>query len=452
MEEEIDLLKDKQLDLLESDRGKEASCGPFEIFLYVWDRDAASMKDLASHFGGSKLARAVLDSASGVNIYRDGFRVLPYGETGNDWLRLDARRVQNPTLRLSNNQIVGYLLIGRETNPDLIDQSNREGLVEGPALADLRRVVTSLLNRLETKRYQFRPRRSKKPYASLLEPVDLTPLRRAVHDAVGDDTHIQNIVDQAERNIDDRLKRAGEVLSRYRRLATLGKLVDMVVHELTQPLFAIKQTTTLGAHTLDDIPQPTRSRLGDVYTQLKTRFSRITNQAEAMNTVIRRLEPFGGRRRGRPTPFVIEEAIAEMVHLFTPQIKSAGITVHLPKTTHAVTLDKTELQEIIVNLLDNSIYWLRISKRTFRTINIAVTRNDDMSLSMVIEDSGPGIPDENRDSIFDPYFSTKVNGVGLGLAIAGEIVEDYYGGSLELLPPGRLGGAHFRVTLRKRVG
>lgn len=452
VEEEIDLLKDKQLNLLESDRGKEVSCGPFEIFLYVWDRDVTSMKDLANHFGGSKLARAVLDSVSGVNIYRDGFRVLPYGETGNDWLRLDARRVQNPTLRLSNNQIVGYLLIGQDTNPELVDQSNREGLVEGPALADLRRVVTSLLNRLETERYQFRPRRSKRPYVSLLEPVDLTPLRKAVRDAVGDDVHIQSIVDQAQRNIDDRLKRASEVLSRYHRLATLGKLVDMVVHELTQPLFAIKQTTTLGTHTLEDISQPTRSRLGDVYTQLKTRFSRITDQAEAMNTVIRRIEPFGGRKRGRPTPFVMEEAISEIVDLLTSRIMSAGITVYLPTTTHTVTLDKTELQEIIVNLLDNSIYWLRQSTKSFRIINIAVTRNDDMSLSIVIEDSGPGIPDEYRDSIFEPYFTTKVNGVGLGLAIAGEIVEDYYGGSLELLPPGRLTGAHFRVTLRKRVG
>ena len=65
---------------------------------------------------------------------------------------------------------------------------------------------------------------------------------------------------------------------------------------------------------------------------------------------------------------------------------------------------------------------------------------------------GPGVSEDNVDLIFHPYFTTKPDGGGLGLAIAGEIVEDYYDGSLELLPPGPLGGARFSATLRKRVG
>ena len=431
------------------DGSEELRCGPFEIFLYVWDRDPHSMRDLADHFGGRKLAKDALDSASGVSIYRDGFRVLPYGETGADWLRLDARRVQNPTLRLSNNQIVGYLLIGHDTNPSLVDQSNREGLVEGPALADLRGVVTNLLKTLETERYGFRPRRPKKPSGGLLKPVDLVPLRKAVFEAVPDDTHIQKIVDEAQRDFDDRLKRVSEVLSRYHRLATLGRLIDMVVHELTQPIFAIKQTTLLGVHRLEDIPDVPS---GNVRDELKTRFTRITNQAEVMNTVVKRIEPFGGRKRGRPHPFTIEEAISETVDLLAPQIASAGITMDLPESAHTVTLDSAELQEIILNLLDNSIYWLVKSRKKMKTIRVSVIRNDDASLSIIVEDSGPGISEDYREAIFEPYFTTKANGVGLGLAIAGEIVEDYYSGSLELLPPGPLGGAHFRATLRKRIG
>ena len=70
-----------------------------------------------------------------------GFRVLPYGEPDDDWLRLDMRRVQNPTLRLSNNQVLGYVLISSEGNPKLRDQSNREGLIEGPPLDELRELV-----------------------------------------------------------------------------------------------------------------------------------------------------------------------------------------------------------------------------------------------------------------------------------------------------------------------
>ena len=76
--------------------------------------------------------RGMLDNGAGISIYRDGFRVLPYGEPDDDWLRLDMRRVQNPTLRLSNNQVLGYVLISSEGNPKLRDQSNREGSLRAP--------------------------------------------------------------------------------------------------------------------------------------------------------------------------------------------------------------------------------------------------------------------------------------------------------------------------------
>ncbi len=86
------------------------------------------------------------------SIYRDGLRVLPYGEPPDGWLRLDLRRVQSPTRRLSNSWIGGYLLIGRDTNPELVDRTNREGIVDGPALEDLRNAVRQLLVMLETER------------------------------------------------------------------------------------------------------------------------------------------------------------------------------------------------------------------------------------------------------------------------------------------------------------
>ena len=68
-----------------------------------------------------------------------------------------------------------------------------------------------------------------------------------------------------------------------------------------------------------------------------------------------------------------------------------------------------------------------------------------------IGDSGPGVSPRMRDRLFDPYESDKPGGIGLGLTIAGEIVRDYYNGSLELVDGCPLGGAMFRITLKKRV-
>ena len=115
-----------------------------------------------------------------------------------------------------------------------------------------------------------------------------------------------------------------------------------------------------------------------------------------------------------------------------------------------VTADEAEMQQIFVNLLDNAIYWLQKKPMENRAIQVEARRTD-AGAEVVFSDSGPGIPEEVRDYIFDPYFSTKPDGVGLGLTIAGETAAEY-DGSLELVSSGLLPGATFRVMLRRRVG
>ena len=438
--------------VIRSQGRKNLRCGPFEIFLNVWDRDRESLSSLAADLGSTKMVRNVLDSAAGVSIYRDGFRVLPFGERGDDWLNLDHRRVQNPTLRLSNNQLIGYVLICRDKNPELIDQTNRQGIIDGPAFSDLRDAVMQLLELLETERYKIRPRQERKSKGGLFDRIDLSELQSAVASSVPSESHIPKMVADIQKRIDDRMESVSEVLSRYHRLATLGQLIDRVVHELAQPIVAIRQASTLGTESIDDtskrheVKAPSR-----ILDKLKGYFTKIDGQARVANDVVRRIAPFGGRRRGRPQKYMIETAIKDSVALLSEDIKSISAEVRLPSTNHEVSLDGTEIQEVLVNLLTNSLHWLRQMRKGLRIISIGVERNDDNSLSLIVEDSGPGVSESDHDYIFDPYYTTKPNGVGLGLTIAGEIVKDYYDGTLELLSPGELGGARFRATIRKRV-
>ena len=436
--------------ILRNQGRKDLRCGPFEIFLNVWDRDPKSLGDLVTDSSNTKSVRAILDSAAGISIYRDGFRVLPFGERGDDWLNLDHRRVQNPTYRLSNNQIIGYVLIGRDNNPALIDQTNRQGIIDGSAFSDLRSAVHQLLHLLETERYKVRPRQERKSKSGLFDRIDLSKLQSAVVSSVPSGSHIPEMVADIQKEIDNRFESVGEVLSRYHRLATLGQLIDRVVHELAQPIVAIRQASTLGTESIDatlrqDVDRPR------LLNKLRDYMVTINKQTRVANDVIRRIAPFGGRKRGRPQKYMIETAIKDAVALLREDIRSIGAAVHLPNTNHEVSLDGTEIQEVLVNLLTNSIHWLKQVKKGSRTISIEVERNDDKSLSLIVEDSGPGVSESDRDYIFDPYFTTKSNGVGLGLSIAGEIVEDYYGGTLELLSPGHLGGARLCATLKRRV-
>jgi len=424
-------------------------CGPIQIELRVWDRDELGNVVQKTHSTIQDIRRD-LDAVAGINIYRDGFRVLPYGEPQDDWLRLDLRRVQNPTLRLSNNQIYGVVHISADANPKLRDQSNREGLDENQAVQDLRDVMSELLKRLEVLRYTARPRDKKKggrPVGGLFAGFDFKPLTEFVAKHLPEDKEAREILERTEQLFGSQLKEIQTVLGRYQRLATLGQLIDHVLHEGRQPIATINSEAALG---LEDVKRA--EAFGPSFvSKASGRYTVIRQQGDVLAIAFKRMEPFGGRRRGRPTQLYLEEVIRDAFGIFAEDISRLNVKTSLPRTQTLVRVDPAELQEVIINLVQNSLYWLEQVNESKREIAIAIERKGPEHVDMRFSDSGPGIPEENRESIFEPYFSTKPDGIGLGLSIAGEIVSDYYEGSLELLKSGPLKGANFLITLRKRV-
>jgi signal transduction histidine kinase len=427
-------------------------CGPISINLRVWDRD--DLGNVVQKTGSTlSSVRHDLDALAGINIYRDNFRVMPYGEPKNDWLRLDLRRVQNPTTRISNNQVVGYIGITADANSALQDQSNREGIRENEAFTDLQGIVLAVLSRLETARRSSR-RNSKNPPTNtfataggVFRPVSLGDLRAHLNATSPSDKTAVSLLDSAEENYATQIEDIKQVVARYQSLATLGKLMDVVLHDGRQPLSKIASEALLGKEELDDVAAGQQPDL----TRLRKRFTSIGVQSEALKTVFRRIEPFAGRKRGRPKQLFLEDIIRDAFEVHDTQIKQLGIELSLPTTRTAVTVDPAEIQEIFLNLLSNSLFWLETVPRAERKIEVEVRRPREGTLEVLFSDTGPGVAEDLRGLIFDPYFSTKPSGVGLGLTIAGEIASDFYGGKLELLETPKVGGAQFKITLNKRV-
>lgn len=448
-------LRDIQGSTYEKVEGEKApetrpvECGPLELELRVWDRDELGNVVQKTHSTLQDIRRD-LDAVAGVNIYRDGFRVLPYGEPQDDWLRLDLRRVQNPTLRLSNNQIYGMVHISADANPKLRDQSNREGLDDNQALQDLRDIMADVLSRLETMRYSARPRaasKSDKPVGGIFAGFDLKPLADYVSKQLPGDEKAKELVQKTEQLFGGQLKELQTVLGRYQRLATLGQLIDHVLHEGRQPIASINSEAALG---LEDVKRA--DSLGSSFvTRIGGRFSVIRKQGDVLGIAFKRMEPFGGRRRGRPSQLYLEDIIRDAFGVFSDDIARLKIKTTLPRTQTLVRVDPAEIQEVIINLTQNSVYWLGEVNESRREILINVERKGPDHVDILFSDSGPGVPAENKELIFDPYFSTKPEGVGLGLSIVGEIVSDYYEGSLQLLQSGPLKGANFLISLKKRV-
>jgi signal transduction histidine kinase len=431
-------------------RGNEPPlCGPFQVEIRAWDRDREGLAPIASRENMAiSQIRKTLDAFCGVSIYRDGFRVHPYGERGNDWLNLDLRSRQNPVRNLANNQIIGAVRISRDENSELRDRSTREGLVQNAAYEALfdwfRRVITLL----EEHRYHLRPRQKTPTRGDqLFEAFDLTSAVRETRTALGASHPIAKLVVEAERQVSEGVEKVQEVFTRLLMSAGLGHMVDIVIHEIGAPLGKI-------ARQLAILERQLAKMLSDEQAlELAQSFSAIRGWIEQIHVLRQRLDPQTPGRRGRATSFDVGEEITLTFELYSALIQKQGIKVSIKKPSEPVRarMSKAVLSQVLANLVDNAVYWI-IEKRgqgKGGRIN-AVLQKVEHGFSIRISDDGRGVPAKDRDAIFEPYFSTKPNGIGLGLYIARLVIEPY--GRLIYRPDGRLPGACFEARFEKGVG
>lgn len=438
---------------------RSPQAGPFDFEINVWDRDKTAIQRTLQEADAESAApsakdlkgfRDTLSEVAGVSIYRDGFRVLPFGESGDDWLGLDLRRVQTPTRRVSNNQVIGHVFIGADTNEGLKDQSNREGILAGTAYSDLQTLVKAALVELETRRYTARhPKREPgESKGGLFERFDLGEIRTALAQSYPGDKRLIGLIDEKNRDIQEGVTEVQNVLSRYSRLATLGALIDRVLHDGRTVVARLKNIARFGTRDLNKKSLTD----GEKIELALEAMSETTTQAELLSSLFKQIEPFGGRKRGRPKEISTSDVIDKAISILQQEADDRGVELTREGEAVAVKLDEAELLTVLINLIQNAIYWTSTqAKGAERKVIAAARLNDDSSLSIVVSDSGPGVAEGVRHHIFDPYFSSKPEGVGLGLSIAGNLVEDIYEGELTLVDEGPLDGATFEATFRKRV-
>ncbi|MET4098996.1 signal transduction histidine kinase [Agrococcus sp. UYP10] len=444
--------------LLWQHKQRGPSCGPFEFELNVWDRDKEALaRTVGSTSTGAsspsielKRFRDALDDVAGVSIYRDGFRVLPFGEKGDDWLGLDLRRVQSPTRRLSNNQLIGHVFIGADDNSNLRDQTNREGMLAGSAYSDLQRLVQAALNELEVRRYAAR-RSDNTPGAAnkggLFARFDLSAIKSELSIDQPNARRVLTLIEAKDREIQEGVTEVQQVLSRYSRLATLGSLVDRVLHDGRTIVTRLKNAARFGIRDLDSNALLEQQKVSAARAALE----KAELQTGVLSSLFNQIEPFGGRKRGRPKEVRVHDAIANVITIMKMEADDLGVTLIAGECDHVTRVDESELLTVLVNLVQNAIFWTSTRPQgQDRVVLVDARVNEDSSLTFIVSDSGPGVAPELRELIFDPYFSSKPDGVGLGLSIAGLLVGDVYAGELVLVHDGPLPGATFEATFRRR--
>ena len=394
------------------------------------------------------LKKAVRQWSGGLMVYRDGFRVPPYGGPDDDWLDLDRGALAAQGYKVNRAQLVGKVDISARGNPQLRDQTNREGLRDCPekrALTGLLKHILEVDFRGYLKEVDEEVRdRDRISFAAFTEQLaeaeekinnsldelskidDKHPdleigslskrLQRAFHTVVEVVTEVQDTVETVE-----------DEKARVLHLAALGLSIEKLAHELNRA----------SKHALEALSQmegsPNASALKrSAVIQLQSLRKRLQN-----------LDPLLTPARQTKQEFDLGKEIKSVLEGFQARFERHDITpkqVAKGEGPVKVKFVRAMFIQVLENLIDNSVYWLSVGKRRKiadeapREIRILLDGNRNV---IEVSDTGPGIAPENRERVFRPFFTLKPagHGKGLGLYIAREIAE-YHGSTLKLTDKG----------------
>jgi signal transduction histidine kinase len=415
--------------------------------------------------------REFLRANAGVRVYRDGIRVPPYGDQDRpegDWLALGDRKARNPAgparpdFRVSPHQLVGAVFIGRDTNPELIDTSGREGLVAGESLGLLKSFLIGCLTQLETQYHKFFKSTAKMSTDATASPrdtvdelrVQLSDLASTIKKAEGTipdltSGHSKVVIEQLTSTSEQikRAEKAFEELSSQaavsRTLATIGIAAATFGHETQRGLDSMRATLETALLLL---------RNGDKTEDILSELEKALRESERVSAW--GAFALGRVRRDRRVRRIadISTLVNEVLDEILPALEASSITLGRDLEPVKAKVFAMDIECVTINLLTNAYYFSKQSTRERRVVvkvQSQISQNR-RGFDLIVADSGPGVSNPNRDRIWDPLFTTKTDdkgreiGTGLGLALVNSVVQDMEGTRAIDRDP-KLGGARFTI-------
>ncbi|MDB5408685.1 MAG: sensor histidine kinase [Rhodospirillales bacterium] len=250
-----------------------------------------------------------------------------------------------------------------------------------------------------------------------------------------------------ETNTDiEETKQAQEILARTQaelahvsRVSTMGELTASIAHEVNQPLAAIVTSGEACLRWLDrDVPQ---------LDGVKRGVERMIGDGRRASEVVRRLRALSRKGDLQKTAVDLNEVIDDVLPLIQREIFNHRVALELDLSTSlpAVPGDRVQLQQVVINLLMNAIQAMATLADGRRELVLRSRAEDDGQVLVAIQDSGPGFAPESEDQLFNAFFTTKSDGMGMGLSICRSII-DAHGGHIWASREAA-GGATFQFVL-----
>lgn len=409
-------------------------------------------------------------SRSGIRMYRNGFRVLPYGEIGDDWLGLDRRRAKvdieiedeklDFNIPFDNKNFFGFVEVIDKEGIFFEETASREGLIVNDALSELkdfiRKTIIAGVRRLAPYVYNEKKNREIKLVSSKSIREKVVGLQSKIEEFTailtvnGNKTEEEIEIKDLFVDLEDDLKKILDEISMLRILATLGITIGEFTHEIIQfPIFFNSKLKSLLLTETDTDKIESLNQVIDKINHLDT-YTSYFNDAVSRNSK-RDLEIVDLRRVIRP---FIKSSQWDFEHEQIEVLEEIN-----GYDLYTCLMHPSEWHSILLNLYTNSKKALRRAKTDSKKIKIKAGKIENM-VYVEFSDNGDGISDEFKEKIFEAFFTTstpasinskaseEITGSGLGLKILKDIIQEYKG-EIYLTQPEEGYKTCFRIELPK---
>jgi signal transduction histidine kinase len=410
-----------------------AEVGPFDFDLYHYNRKRlAAIPTVATRAEFKEWLDAW---CGGLMLYRDGIRVMPYGQMpSDDWLGLDEMALRGKGFRVNRIQVVGCVRISRMRNPMLKDQTNREGLIDNPASRTFRNLLRRIIRELFVRELDGVSREDLDSAENL---AARTAQVQTVFEAAADDLiraaedqdvagfaiarvevqraleGLRRVNDDVEKALASRDLQKTELLE----LAATGMSAEALAHDLEANLDeAMNETAAIAG--LPSLPQSLRSSIGHLGAVFKS-----------LRVQLAAIKPGPAKQRRRRSTFDLHQLLRQVADFYSARMRRHGVSLLVesdrPGTPFRIKAVDGHVRQILDNLLRNSIYWLTDTRARFADSpepEIFV-RLDHASRCLLFADNGIGISPDDTEWVFEAFNTHREGGHGLGLYITRELAQ-----------------------------
>lgn len=220
---------------------------------------------------------------------------------------------------------------------------------------------------------------------------------------------------------EEKLRQAQAELTRVSRATVMGELGAAIAHEVNQPLVGVVTNANAAARWLAAVPPNVE--------EARRAVDRIARNGERASEVIKRVKALLRKDHPTKTRFNLNKLIEETLALCQQELacKQVILETELASELPFVAADRVQLQQVLINLFMNALDALCDSKTRPRILRIRTQRQVSNAVLVTVEDTGCGVPPDDVERVFEPFYTTKTHGLGMGLAISRSIVEAHGG-------------------------